>query len=519
MRVPHAWIVILLAMLPAAPAAAQGIVTSPRPDHVAVTVYRDPNRPAAQAPNLQWLNGVALISETRRITIPVGTTDIRFEGVAGGIIPQSAIVTGLPEGFIERNRDAYLLSPATLLARSLGQRVHLRRTSHATGQVREQEAVIRSGAGGGVVLQTEGGFEALRCTGLSETITYDGVPPGLSTRPTLSVRARATRPVTATVTVSYLATGFDWQADYVARVAPDGSIGLFAWLTLANSDETGFANADTQAVAGRIRRRDLPRQPSEGGPLAISCWPQSTTSDIPLEEWERMVSDDRDRFADGEGLVLTASRAMAPMAVPAPPPPGEAAMQAQQEELGDLKLYRIPEPVTVAARSQKQVALLQQPRVQVRTVYRQRFYPAGQVMRSLANRFFITRNRREDGLGLPLPAGRLTLFDEESGRQVLVGEAVMRDFALNEDVEIDFGTVPGITSVQTPIARGKDQLDYEVVVTNDRPNPVAYELEIAVQPAQVRSETRLGRRNGMALWSVNIPANGSVTLRYRVVSP
>src|SRR5436853_919043 len=122
---------LVLVFLPA-PAFAQGIVTSARPDRVAVTVYRDPNRPAAQAPNIQWLNGVALISETRRVTIPAGTTDLRFEGVAGGIIPQSAIVTGLPEGFIERNRDAYLLSPATLLDRSLGRRVHLRRTSRAT---------------------------------------------------------------------------------------------------------------------------------------------------------------------------------------------------------------------------------------------------------------------------------------------------------------------------------------------------------------------------------------------------
>jgi len=110
------------------------------------------------------------------------------------------------------------------------------------------------------------------------------------------------------------------------------------------------------------------------------------------------------------------------------------------------------------------------------------------------------------------------LFDDTNGRQVLVGQAVIRDFALNEDVEIDFGAVPGIVSVQTPLVRGKDQVDYEVVVTNDRPHPIAYELEIAVQPSQVRSETQLGRRNGMALWSVTIPANGSVTLRYRVVA-
>ena len=67
--------------------------------------------------------------------------------------------------------------------------------------------------------------------------------------------------------------------------------------------------------------------------------------------------------------------------------------------------------------------------------------------------------------------------------------------------------------------RGKNQMDYEVVVTNDRPHPVAYELEIGAQPSQVRSGTTLGRRNGMALWSTTIPANGSVTLRYRVVAP
>jgi len=509
---------LLLALAPL-PAPAQGIVTSARPDRVAVTVYRDPNRPAAQAPNLQWLNGVALISETRRITIPAGTTDIRFEGVAGGIIPQSAIVSGLPEGFIERNRDAYLLSPATLLDRSLGRRVHLRRTSRATGRVVEQDAIIRSGAGGAVVLQTEGGFEALRCTGLSERITYDQVPPGLSARPTLSVRARATRQITATVTLSYLASGFDWQADYVATVSPeDGQIGLFAWLTLANSDETGFTNASTQAVAGRIRRRDVPRQPAEGGPLNITCWPQSTTSDIPLEVWERMAPPET--FSDeAEDIAVTGGmRAMA-YAVPAPPPPSPVvAQQAQQEDLGDLKLYRIPEPVTVAARSQKQVALLQQPQVRVRTVYRQRFYPR-QPARGIASRIFVTRNRPEEGLGLPLPAGRLMLFDETNGRQVLVGEAAIRDFAVGEEVEIDFGEVPGIVSLQTALVRSDGASEYEVVVTNDRPWPIAYELELMAQPSQVRSETQLGRRNGMTLWSLSVPANGSATLRYRVVAP
>ena len=84
-----------------------------------------------------------------------------------------------------------------------------------------------------------------------------------------------------------------------------------------------------------------------------------------------------------------------------------AVMAAQQEALGDLKLYRIPEPVTVAANAQKQIALLHQPQVDVRLVYRSRLN-AGQLSSPApAERLLITRNRNTEGLGLPLPGGRV----------------------------------------------------------------------------------------------------------------
>ena len=142
---------------------------------------------------------------------------IRFEGVAGGILPQSAIVTGFPEGIVERNRDAYLLSPATLLDRSLGRRVHLRRTSRATGAVREQEAVDPHAAPTARSCSRRR-RASRRCAAPAcpRRSVYDRVPPELSAdaRPCRCAPARA-QPVTATVTLSYLATGFDWQANYV----------------------------------------------------------------------------------------------------------------------------------------------------------------------------------------------------------------------------------------------------------------------------------------------------------------
>ncbi len=494
----------------ALPAAAQSVASSTRPERVSITIYRDPQRRSERAINLRWLNGFALISEVRTIRIPAGEVELRFEGVAANILPQSAIVTGLPDELIEKNYDALLLSPSTLIDRSLGQRVHLRRTSRATGEVREQEAMVRSGAEGALVLQTEQGFEALRCTGLAETLIYPEVPEGLSAKPILSVRTRSRRAVDATVTLSYLASGFDWQADYVVNLSPDGArADLFAWLTLANSDETSFVDAGTQAVAGRVYHQVQERRGREGGPIRLQCWPHGTTSDIPLE------SD------SGEDIVITGSRvafAGPPPPPPPPPPPAmamEAAMEASQEELGDLKLYRIPEPVTVASNSQKQVAFLRRTDVPVEIIYRHAI-SSGQGWRP-TQRVLVTRNRPEQRLGIPLPAGRMVLFASGRERPILVGEGSLDDRAVGEDVEVELGPAPGVQVETVEQAREAGRRDFTVTVTNDSPRAVRFEGELAFQ--EVQSETSLGRRNGFPLWVVTIPANGRATLNYSVPPP
>jgi hypothetical protein len=489
---------------------APAVTTSPAPENVSVTIYRDPERPAAQALRLDWLNGYALITETWRVRIPAGDAEIRFEGVAGGILPESAIVSGLPDGVVEKNQDAWLLSPASLLDRSLGKRVHIRRTSAATGQVTEHEAVIRSGAQGAVVLQTAEGHEALRCSGLPETIVYPQVPDGLSARPTLSVRTRSARAAEATVTLSYLASGFDWQANYVATLDPGGrKLELFAWVTLANGDETSFANADTQAVAGRLNRVDSRRaDPPIREPLHLNCWPMATTSDIP------------------EDIPL-------PPGVPPPPPAPPPAMmmeaadqivvtgarisrKAVQEELGDLKLYRIPEPVTVAANSQKQVAMLEKPAVKIQSIYRRRFF-AGEQEPAGAVRVITTKNRSAEGLGLPLPAGRIVLFASGYERPVLIGEGFIDDSAIGEDVEVEISEASGVIAGQRRISSDEktDAAEWEILVTNDRSVPVTFEAELGDPETRVVSRTRLGTRERMALWTVRVPANGEARLRYR----
>jgi len=96
MRRPRALLPAALLAFAAAPAMGQSVVSSPAPEHLAVTVYRAPDRAPTEAFNANWLQGYALISETRTVTLPAGESEVRFERVAGGIVPQSAIVAGFP---------------------------------------------------------------------------------------------------------------------------------------------------------------------------------------------------------------------------------------------------------------------------------------------------------------------------------------------------------------------------------------------------------------------------------------
>ena len=122
-------------------------------------------------------------------------------------------------------------------------------------------------------------------------------------------------------------------------------------------------------------------------------------------------------------------------------------MKALEERLGDVRLYRIPETVTVAARSQKQVAMITQPSVKVENIVRLRT-EIGTTEAEPMERVLVTHNRPSDGLGLPLPAGKLALFSRRNGHRILIGEGKLDDHTIGEKVEISVGPAIGVFASQ-----------------------------------------------------------------------
>ena len=502
----------LLALLSGAPAVAQSptpaVIVSAGPQRVAVTVYRDPSRQRGAAIRLAWLQGFALVTETRTIRLPKGPAVLRFEGVAEGIVPVSAIVDGLPGGTIEKNRDARLLSPMALIDGSLGRSVTLTRTDPATGRRRSEAATIVAGPAQGVVLKTAGGIETLRCSGLPEALALDRVPPGLSRQPVLSVATDTPSARTATVTLSYLTAGFDWSASYFATLAPHHqTIDLFGWLTLANGNPESFRAADVKAVAGRLNRTGTAWWRERAADLRLSCYPLgTTTSDLKEPVAVAMLG--------AEEIVVTGSRMM--MAPPPPPPAAPAPPPPPPEDLGDLKLYTVPRPVTVAPRAQKQVALLSATGVPVRLVYRQSI-PAGLVFDAMPTDIvLVMQNRTGEALGLPLPGGTTALYADRRGQagpaRLLLGTGTLADRAIGETVRITAGVSHQVLIAQ----RFRSAGEVVLTVTNANSMPAVVELPIGQAGQKIRSDGPvLVEVDGIATWRVTLPPNGTATLPYR----
>ena len=513
---------LILACWPAALAAADPpVVVSASPAAVAVTVYRDPTPGEAGPFDLEEpLEGFALISETRIVDLPPGPVTIRFEGVASGIQPETAILTG-PEGR-EKNQDRKLLSRRGLIDAFTGQHVRVRRTDRATGKVTEEVARIRSN-NGDVILQTAAGFEALSCTGLAQTPIFPNVPKTLSAKPVLSLTTGDQPGGRTAVTLSYLADDFDWQASYVAELSEDlASVDLFASITLASRDDISFPDAQAAAVAGRTARvhRDEEEEDEEEDYVEdwYRCWPGATTGAgttgstsfapdrLPVIEPPIIIGSNADYyggFGEGEEIMVTGSRIIRP------------------EEFGDYKLYRVPFPVTVAARSQKQVGFLAARRVKGELVYSSaaRWGDVGE-----PKQVFRFLNETRHGLGQPLPKGGVTFYARGAGRRALIGESAIEDKAVGEEVELALGKEDGDSghgvSVETEALDEGDGWERErLTVSNANPHPIRYEVAFENNDEErfERFSARTVRRRGRQVWSVKVPANGSAKLSYRIV--
>ena len=441
---------------------------------VAVTIYNE---------------NLALIKDVRKVNLGMGPNRLALREVSGGMRPETALLRSLSHAgsltLLEQNFDFDLLTPAKLLEKYVGREVRIIRTNPATGSESTEAATVLA-ANGGVVLKIGERIE----TGLPGRIVYDGVPENLRDRPTLVSELHSRRGGEQTVELSYLSGGLSWKADYVAELnAKDDALDLNGWVTLTNKSGTSYPNAKLQLVAGDVNR----------------------------------VRDEM-RYA------VKAQRAMAEAAAPR--------SDMAQESLFEYHLYTLQRPTTIADNQAKQVALLGAQGVPVTkelllqgTDY---YYRAsvGNIGQKLKVGVFVNfENRETSRLGVPMPNGVVRVYKKDSaGNAQFVGEDRIDHTPKNEKVRLKLGEAFDVTADKKqsdfkrrePYARWSYVYEsaYEIVLKNAKKEPVQVVVREPVPGDwQMLEQTHKHAKAaaGTAEWKIDVPAEGSTILKYRVL--
>jgi hypothetical protein len=541
---PTLLLVTLLASAQAAQADPVEVI-SPQADGVSVTIYRDL---------------FALITETRTVDLPEGPVTLSFDGVVETLLPESAVVTDLGRALEERNFDYDPLSPNSLLTRSIGKTVTITRTMPGAGRVVQSRAVIVAANEGGITLRTEDGNEALHCSGLPERLTFDEVPDDLHARPRLSIRLAAGNAGKRTIRLSYLAQGFTWKADYIARLNSAGNrMDLTGWVTLRNYTQASFRGAKVQVVAGKLHLVDKENGGSslvgdsdyfsEGGELDEAreearqkleqeLEPKDSTLQLfsgchalpEPETRDKLVAENLGRL---DMVIVTGRRAslMSSMDMK------REAISVEREELGDYQLYRLPWATDLNARQTKQAVFLAKPHVKIDRYYSYIFNAQG-FENEPGDSFTPTStvafdNRKTSGLGEPLPGGMVRLFEGTATGEVFMGEARMSDKPVNVPVELDLANALdfGLTIDVAQADSGElkelnlgDRADVDLRAFNAKGVPVTLEFRQYVgqwmgEVTIPKSSRPAHRKYGDYAWRLRVPANSSRSLTYRLETP
>jgi hypothetical protein len=431
-------------------------------------------------------SNIALIREVRNLSLPAGTFRLKLMDIAATVNPATVHFRSLNEpdklGILEQNYEYDLLEPAKLLHKYVGKEVTLIRSymSNGTTQREEIKATLLSDNNGPV---WKVGNDIV--TGLhGESYRFPEVPPNLFDRPTLLMSLENSGSRKQQVETSYLANNLSWNSDYVLTVGRDDKAAdLDGWVTLSNNSGTAFHNARLQLVAGDLNRVH---------PAAVGG-----------------VAQDM--------VMAKAARAE----------------QFAQENFSEYHLYTLGRKTSVEDKETKQISLLQGSNIPVEkhfVVNGQNFYyhnqqNPGTPIKDNVMVFYKFRNEEKSGLGMPMPAGTVRVYQKDSkGNVLFVGEDRIDHTPKDEALNIHIGNAFDLISErkQTDYKRIDThvwEMEFEITLRNHKDTPVTVEVNepIGGDWEMINSSYKYSKTAAWAAqFNVPVAANGNSVLKYRI---
>jgi len=432
-------------------------------------------------------SNLALVRDVRQLNLTPGESRLRFMDIAASINPAAVHFRSMTEStklsVLEQNYEYDLLDPNKLLQKFVGREVTLVRPklSSGTTEYDEVKATLLSLNGSPV---WKIGNEVV--TGLSyESIRFPELPENLYERPTLLWTLQNSGARRHKVEASYLTSNLAWSADYVLNVGKDEANGdLDGWVTLVNHSGTAFKNAQLQLVAG-----DLNRVVAQAG-----------------------------------GNLRAAMDKVAQSA---------AAPAFQQESFSEYHLYSLSRRTSIFDQESKQISLLNASRFPLQKIFvvnGQSYYyrngaQPGAPVKDPVQVFYKFKNEDKAGLGMPLPAGTIRVYQADSrGGSLFVGEDRIDHTPKDETINLHIGNAFDIVAErkQTDYKRLSDRLyefEYEITLRNHKDAPITVEVNepIGGDWEMVSSTYKFTKTAAFAAqFQVPVDKDGTSVLKYRV---
>jgi len=429
-------------------------------------------------------SNIALVRDTRQIHLPTGTFPLHFEDVAAAINPATVHFRSLLDpaklSVIEQNYEYDLLDPQKLLQKYVGKEVTLVRAERDNGSTRwvETKAVLLADNGGPV---WKVGNDIV--TGMAvDSYRFPDLPQNLYSRPTLVWMLDNRGAESQRVEASYLTNNINWNADYVLTVGRDEKAAdLDGWVTLTNNSGAAYSNAKLQLVAGQLNR------------VAPS------------------------------GVAAGAMQMKAEAAVP----------QFGQEAFSEYHLYTLGRRTSIQNNESKQISLLTGTGIPVEKYLLVEGQPywfrnpqgLGNPIPQPVKVLYRFRNDEKSGLGMPLPAGNVRVYQADSkGGTQFVGEDRIDHTPKDESLKIHVGDAFDVVCERKEtdykrISSNTIELEYQITLRNHKDAAVTVEVREPIGGDwEVLSSNFKGTKLDATTLGFSIPVekDGSATLDYRV---
>jgi hypothetical protein len=474
------------------------VYSSAQPGGIPAEWYRP--LPGMGTPMASQLPGFALVRLDRELQIPRGRGTIQFSDVAALIDPTTVQFLSLtdPDGtkVLEQSFQFDLVSQDKLLSRYIDRPVSVEQQSG--DGVKLIDGTLVSSNDGLVIRGADGQIHALREW---SNIRFGELPGGLITRPTLEWDVQSGRGGMQKARVSYQTGGITWWADYnlvftEGTDANSGFVDLGAWVSLLNQSGARYQDAKLKLIAGDVNR---------------------------IEPARKLMRD----------------MAVREMAVAAP------AEGFEEKAFFEYHLYTLGRPATIPNNSTKQIELFDTatrvPAKKQLVYYGADIY--GLFGAPMTDRDFAPssstkvdvwltlRNDKASGMGMPLPAGRVRVSqqDKADGSLEFIGEDKIDHTPKDEEVRVKLGTAFDVvgerrqTDFKLNTAGKVMEEAFEIKVRNHKTQPVEAIVRESLyrwsQWSLIDQSTPSQRKSAQVIeFPVRIAADGEEDVTYRVRS-